>query len=214
MQLISEFNKGIRFLLCVIHIFSKYPRVVPLKDKKCVTIVNAFQIILDDSKRKPNKIWVDKGSEFYNRSMESCLQYNNIEMYSTHNKGKSVVGERFIRTLKISVYKYMTLIPKNVYIDKLIDIVNEYKNTYHRTTMKPVDVKDNTYIRTGKEVNDNDPKFQVGDHVRISKYKNIFAKGYPPNWSDEVFVIKKIKNTVPRKYVINDLTGEEIVELF
>ena len=107
--------------------------------------------------------------------MESCLQYNNIEMYSTHNKGKSVVGERFIRTLKISVYKYMTSIPKNVYIDKLIDIVNEYKNTYHRTTMKPVDVKDNTYIRTGKEVNDNDPKFQVGDHVRISKYKNHFC---------------------------------------
>ena len=118
-------------------------------------------------------------------------------MYLIHNKGKSVVAERFIRTLKIKIYKYMTSISKNVYIDELDDIVNEY-NTYHRTIkVKPVEVKDNTYIDFKKEVNDKDPKFKVGDHVRISKYKNIFAKGYTPNWSEEVFVIKKVKNTVP-----------------
>ena len=88
----------------------------------------------------------------------------------------------------------MTSISKNVYIDKLDDIVNEYNNTYHRTIkMKPVDVKDNTYIDFKKEVNDKDPKFKVGDHVRISKYKNVFAKGYMRNWSEEVFVISKIK---------------------
>ena len=80
--------------------------------------------------------------------------------------------------------------------------------------MKPIDVKDNTYIDFGKEVNDNDPKFKVGDHVRISKYKNTFAKGYPPNWSEEIFVIKKIKNIVPWTYVINDLNGEEITGTF
>ena len=128
--------------------------------------------------------------------------------------------ERFIRTLKTKIYKYMTSVSKNVYINKLDDIVKEYNNTYHRTIkVKPVDVKDNTYIdsaqlHSSKEVNDKDPKFKVGDHVRISKYKNIFAKGYMPNWSEEIFIIKKIKNTVPWTYVINDLNGEEIIGTF
>ena len=91
-------------------------------------------------------------------------------MYSTQNEGKSVVAERFIRTLENKIYKYMTSISKNVYIDKLDDTVNEYNNTYHRTIkMKPIDVKDNTYINIEKEVNDKDPKFKAGDHVRISK---------------------------------------------
>ena len=176
MQVISKSNKGFRFLLCVIHTFSKYDWVVPLKDKKGVSIVNAFQKLLDDSKRKPNKIWVDKGSEFYSRSMKSWLQKNSIEMYLTNNEGKSVVTEIFIRTIKNKIYKYMTSISKNVYIDELDDIVDEYNNTYHRTIkMKPIDVKYNTYININKEVNDKDPKFKVGDHVRISKYKNIFC---------------------------------------
>ena len=107
-----------------------------------------------------------------------------------------------------------------MYIDKFDDIVNEYSNTYHRAIkMKPVDVKDNTYIDSAelyssKEVNDKDPKFKVGNHVRISEYKNIFAKGCTPNWSEEVFVIKKVKNTLPWTYVINDLNGEEIILTF
>ena len=184
MQLISKFNKGFRFLLCVIDIFSKYSWVAPLKDKKCVSIVNTFQSILKDSNRKPNKIWVDKGSEFHNNSFKKWLQDNDTAMYSTHNEGKSVVAERFIRTLQNKTYKHMTSISKNVHIDKLDDIVNEYSNTYHRTIkIKPIDVKDNTYINICKEVNDKDPKFKVGDHVRISKYKSIFTKGYTPNWS-------------------------------
>ena len=122
--------------------------------------------------------------------MKSWLEKINIVMDSTHNEGKSVVAERFIRTIKNKIYKPMTSISKNVYIDKLDDIVNEYNNTKHTTTkMKPIDVKDNTYIDFGKEVNDNDPKLKVGDHVRISKYKNIFAKDYTPNWSEKVFAI-------------------------
>ena len=93
----------------------------------------------------------------------------------------------------------MSSISKNVHIDKLDNVVNKYNNAYHRTTkMKPVDVKDDTYFNFGKEVNDKDPKFKIGDYVRRSKYNNIFAKGYTPNWSEEVFVIKKVKNTVPR----------------
>ena len=136
-------------------------------------------------------------------------------MYLIYNGGKSVVAEKFIRTLKTKIRKYMTSVSKNVYVDKLDDIVDEYNNTYHRTTkMKTVDVKDNTYIDFKKEVNDKDPKFKVGDHVRISKYKNIFAKGYTPNWSEEVFVIKEVKNTVWWTYVINDLNGDEIIETF
>ena len=108
MQLINKFNKGFRFLLCVIDIFSKYAWVVPLKDKKGVSIVDAFQKILDKSGRKSNKIWVDKGSQFYNSSFKKWLKNNDIEMYSTHNEGKSVAAKRFIRTLKTKICKYMT----------------------------------------------------------------------------------------------------------
>ena len=213
--MLSRYNKETRFLLCVIDIFSKYSWVVPLKDKKGVSIVTAFQSILKQSNRRQNKIWVDKGSEFYNASFKKWLQDNDIVMYSTNNEGKSVLAERFIRTLKSKIYKYMTSISKNVYIDKLNDIVNEYNNTYHTTIkMKPVDVKDNTYFNTDKEIHNKDPKFKVGDRVRISKYKNIFAKGYTRNWSEEIFVIKKVKNTVPWTYVINDLNGEEITGTF
>ena len=215
MQLISKFNKGFRFLLCAIDIFSKYAWVVPLKDKKGVSIVNAVQSILKRYNRKPNKIWVDKGVEFYNRSMKSWLEKNDIVMYSTNNERKSVVAERFISTIKSKIYKYMTPISKNVYIDKLDDIVDEYNNIYNRKIkMKPFDVKDNTYIDFGKEVNDDDPKFRVADHVRISKYKTVFAKSYKPNWSEEIFVIKEVKNTVPWTYAINDLNGEEVIGTF
>ena len=179
-------------------------------------IIQLHSVELHLKTRKLNKIWVDKGSEFYSSiSFKKWLKDNDIEMYSIHNEGKFVVSKRIIRTLKTKIYKYMTSVLKNVYIDKLDDIVNEYNNTYHRTIkMKPVDVKDNTYIDFKKEVNDKDPKFKIGDHVRISKFKNIFAKRYMPNWSEENFVIKKVKNTVPWTYVINDLNGEEIIGTF
>ena len=130
--------------------------------------------------------------------MQSSRHNNDIAMYSTFNGGKSVIAERFIRTIKNKIYKYITSISKYVYIGKLDDIVDEYNNTHHRTIkMKSIDVKDNTYINIGKDVNDEGPKFQVGDHVRISKYKNIFVKVYTPNWSEELFVIKEITNTGP-----------------
>ena len=125
-------------------------------------------------------------------------------MHSIHNKGKSVVAERFIRTLQNKIFKHMTAISKNVYFNVLDDIVNKYNNTVHRTVkMKPIDVKDNTYVDSKKEVNDKDPKLKVGDHVRISQYKNIFAKGYTPNWSEEVAIISKI-----------EINGEEIIVTF
>ena len=147
--------------------------------------------------------------------MKSWLEKNDIEMYSTHNEGRSAVAEIFIRALKKEIYKYMTSISKNVYIDKLDDTVNKYNNTYHNTIkMKLVDVKPRTYIEYSKEMNYQDPKFKIGDIVTISKYKNIFAKGYVPNWSEEVFVIKEVKTTAPWTYVIGDVKGAEIVETF
>ena len=215
-QLISKYNKGFRFLLCVIDLYSKYAWVVPIKDKKGTTITNAFKTILKTSGRKPNKIWVDKGSEFYNHNFKSFLNDNNIEMYSTENEGKSVVAERFIRTLKTKIYKYMTSISKNTYIDNLQNIVDKYNNSYHRTIkMKPVDVTKDIDINYGdNNFNKNNAKFKLGDHVRISKYKNIFKKGYMPNWTEEIFVVKEVKNTVPWTYVIQDLNGDEVKGTF
>ena len=122
-------------------------------------------------------------------------------MYSARNERKSAVAWRFIRILKNKSYKYMTSISKNVHIDKLDD-------------MTPVDLKSNTYIDSSKEINKKDQKFKIGDIVRTLKYKSIFEKGYVPNWSEEVFVIKKVKSTVPWTYVISDLDGEEIVRTF
>ena len=153
MQSLSKFNKGIKYLLCAIDLFSKYAWVIPLKDKKGTSIVNAFKKIIS-KEGKPNKIWVDQGSEFYNQSFKDFLKINNMEMYSTLNEGKSVVAEKFIRTLKNKIFKHMTTISKNVYFD-------------------------------------------------------VLDEGYIPNWSEEIFVIKKVKNAVPWTYAINDLNGED-----
>ena len=140
MQSLSKYNKGIKYLLCAFDLFSKYAWVVSLKDKKGVTIANAFQKIISEG-RKPNKRWFDQGSEFYNNYFRDFLKINNIEMYSTHNEGKSVVAERFIRTLKNKIFKHMTAISKDIYFDMLDDIVNKYNNTVHKTfKMKPIEV--------------------------------------------------------------------------
>ena len=136
-------------------------------------------------------------------------------MYSTFNEGKSVVAKRFIRTLKNKIFKHMTATSKNVYFNVLDDIGNKYNNTIHRTIkMKPIDVTDDSFAEYNEESNKRNPKFKVGDYVRISTYKNIFAKGYAPNWSEEIFVIKKVKNTVPWTYAINDLNNKEIIGSF
>ena len=132
-------------------------------------------------------------------------------MYSTYNEGKSVVAERFIRTLKNKIFKHMIAISKNVYFDVLHDIVNKYNNTVHKAIkIKPIDVTSDSYAEYNEDFNKEDPKFKVGDHVRTLKYKNIFAKGCAPNWSEEVFVVSGIKNTVTWTYVVSDLNGEKI----
>ena len=197
MHLISKYNKGVRFLRCLIDDDRKYTRFVSLKDKKGITITNTCQKILDESGIIPNKTWVDHGSQFNNRSLKSWLHHNDIEMYSTHNEGKSVLAER-------SIYKHLTAVSKKLYIDDKIDeIVDKYNKTDRTIKVKLANVRSGTYTDYGVEHNDKDPKFKVDYDVRISKYKNIFAKGYCPNWYEGVFVIKKVKSTVPWTCVIN-----------
>ena len=174
MQLISKYNKGIRYLLCVIDLFSRYAWVIPVKNKKGESIVEGFKKILDDSNSKPNKIWVDHGSEFYNK-FNKFLKENDIEIYSTFNEGKSVAVETFITTLKNKIYKHMTTIGENVYFNDLDDIVKKYNKTVHSSIkMKPKDVTDDSFAEYSEETSKKSP-------IRISKYKNIFAKGYTPN---------------------------------
>ena len=215
MQSLSRKNKGIKYLLCTIDLFSKYAFVIPLKDKKRISIVNIFNKIIKQSNRKPNKIWVDQRGEFYNNVFEKWLSDNDIIMYSTYNEGKSVLAERFIRTLKNKLYKHMTAIGKNVYYDVLDNVVNKYNNTKHSTIkMKPIDVVDNNKRVYIDEHNEKDSRFEVGDRVRISKFKNIFAKGYTPNWSSEIFIVDKVNDTVPYMYNLKGLDDEEIIGSF
>ena len=135
-------------------------------------------------------------------------------MYSTYDEAKSIVAERFIRILKNKLYKHLMATGKNVYYDVLDDVVNEYNNTKHNTIkMKPIDVRDNKRVYI-EEHNEKNSRFKVGDRVRISKFKNIFAKGYTPNWSREIFIVNKIKDTVPYTYNLNDLDYEEIIGSF
>ena len=215
MQSLSKKNKNIKYLLCAIDLYSKYAFVVPLKDRKGISVTNGFNKIIKQSGRKPNKIWADQGSEFYNHVFKRWLSRNNVIMHSTYNEGKSVVAERFIRTLKNKLYKHVTATGKNVYYDVLDDIVNEYNNTKHNTIkMKPKDVGNNNKRVYIDEHNEKRSRFKVGDRVRISKFKNIFAKGYTPNWSREIFIVNKINDTVPYTYNIKDLNDEEITGSF
>ena len=151
MQLISKYSKGIRYLLCAIDLFSKYAWVAPLKDKKY-------------------KIWIDQNSEFYNNLFKKFLKENNIDMYSTYNERKSVVAERFIKTLKDKIFKHMIAVSKNVYFHVLDDIVDSCNNTFHKIIgMKPIDIKSDSYAEDNVDSNEKDPKFKVGDRVKISK---------------------------------------------
>ena len=209
MQSLSRKNKVIKYLLCAIDLYSKYAFLVPLKDKK------GINNIIKQSNKKPNKIWVDQGGEFYNNVFKKRLSDNDVIMYSTYNEGKSVVAERFIRTLKNKLYKHMTATGKNVYHDVLDDVVNKYNNTKYSTIkMKPIDVGDNNKRVYIDEHNEKDSRFKVGDRVRISKFKNIFGKGYTLNWRTEIFIVDKINDTVPYTYNLKDVNDEEIIAIF
>ena len=212
MKAFSKFNKGFNFLLLVIDIFSKYGWVLPLKNKEGKTVASALKTIFKE--RKPEKMWVDKGKEFYNKDVKDL-----IELYSTENEAKSSVVERWIRTMKEKMWKYFTDNNTNVYIDILPDLVKNYNNTKHSSIkMTPVEARKpkneltvwrNLYPDRLEAARIN-PQFSVGDKVRLSKKKALCEKGYTTRWTEETFTITKIKHTSPVTYKVADLNGEEI----
>ena len=212
MKAFSKFNQGYNFILVVIDIFSKYGWAIPLKNKEGKTVAEALKTIFKE--RKPEKMWVDKGKEFYNKDVKAL-----IELYSTENEEKSSVVERWIRTMKEKMWKYFTDNNTYTYIDILPDLVNDYNNTRHSSIkMTPVEASKkkneltvwrNLYPDRLK-IHDINPKCSVGDKVRISKKKKTFEKGYTTRWTEEIFTITKINHTSPVTYKIADLNGEEI----
>ena len=206
MQAFSKFNRGAKYLLAVIDVFSKYGWLIPLKDKMGKSVASALKSIFKE--RKPEKMWVDKGKEFYNKDVK-----DSIELYSTENEEKASVVERWIRTMKEKMWKYFKANSTNVYTNALLDLVKEYNNTKHssiKMTLVQASKKENELMVWRNlypehlEIHDLNPKFSVGDKVRISKKKKTFEKGYTTRWTEEIFTIVEVK----RKNT--DLNGEEI----
>ena len=205
-------NDGYNYLLFVIDIFRKFGWVIPLKNKEGKTVAEALKTIFEE--RKPEKLWTDKGKEFYDKNVKKL-----IEIYSTENEEKSSIVERWIRTMKEKMWKYFT--DKNTYryIDILPKLVKDYNNTVHSSTkLTPVEAsKKKNELNVWRnlypdrlKIHDLTPKFSVGDEVRISKKKKTFEKGYTTRWTEEIFTITKIQNTNPITYKVADLQGEEI----
>ena len=218
MQQFSKWNKGYRYLLMVLDVFSKYGWIVPLKDKKGETVAEAFKKIFKEG-RKPQYLWTDKGKEYYNKHVKELLDKNKITLYSTENEEKSSVCERWNRTIKTQMWKQFTIQGNTMYLDMLPKILKQYNNTKHSSIkMTPIEAskKKNEGVVYFNLYGDMEtlkqkPKFKIGDMVRISKYKRkVFDKGYTPNWSEEVFTVDKIQYTNPITYNLKDLRGEDI----
>ena len=219
MQKFAKLNKGYRYLLTSIDIFSKYSWVIPLKDKRGITIKNALQKIFKE--RKPKFLWTDRGTEFYSKQVQDLLNENNIKLYSTNNSEiKSAVIERFNRTFKNMMYKKFTENNNTIFYNILDELVNNYNNKYHSTIKM-------TPIEGSKKVNENKikniynfektkkpGKFKIGDRVRISLEKNIFEKSYETNWTEEIFEIYDIKYSNVPYYYLKDLNNEKLQGTF
>ena len=209
-------NKGYKYLLTVIDVFSKFAWAIPLKLKTGKQMIELFQDIFKE--RKPKKLWTDAGKEFINKDFKKFLTDNEIELYQTFNEGKAVVIERFNRTLKEKMWRYFTETNSNKYLDILPKLLSDYNNTIHSTIkMTPTEgskVENKNKINYVSLITKEKPKFKIGDRVRIYKYKKLFSKGYETNWTDEIFVISQINKTSPITYKIKDLNGEDIVGSF
>jgi Integrase core domain/Chromo (CHRromatin Organisation MOdifier) domain len=217
MQEWSKQNEGFRYMLNVIDIFSKYAWSIPMKDKTGITTLNSFKQIVKTSSRIPKHIWVDQGKEFYNKNMDEWLKENNIIRYSTYGEHKSCVVERFNRTLKTNMWKRFTAENTRNWINMLSKLMNNYNNKYHRTikmTPNEASLKENEIKVFNNQIPQSipirlvNPKFNIGDRVRISRTKGVFEKGYLPNWSEEIYDIHEVKNTNPFTYILKDMNGE------
>ena len=219
MQKFAKLNKGYRYLLTCIDIFSKFSWVIPLKDKKGITIKNALQKIF--KQRKCKFLWTDRGKEFYNKQVQDLLDDNNIKLYSTNNSEiKSAVIERFNRTFKNMMYKKFTENNNTIFYNILDELVNNYNNKYHSTIkMSPIEGSKKINEKKIKNIYNFEKtkkpgKFRIGDRVRLSLEKNIFEKGYDTNWTQEIFVIYDIKYSNVPYYYLKDLNNEKLQGTF
>lgn len=212
-------NKGYRYILVVINSFSKFIWALPVKRKTGEDVSAALDFILNQMTSKPKNLQTDFGKEFYNKHVQKVLEKYKIKHYSVYSNKKASIVERANRTLKSRMWKQFSFQGSYQWLHLLPKIVNDYNNTVHRTTeMKPIEVtkdNENTLLQTAysnpKVANLRTQKFKVGDFVRISKYREAFAKGYTPNWSNEVFEIRKVKLTDPITYLLQDSRGETIL---
>lgn len=210
-------NNGYKYILTVIDNFSKYAWAVPLKSKSGFEVAKMMRSIFIRDYRVPKKLQVDKGKEFYNRNFQSLMAHNQIHMYSTESNLKPCIVERFNRTLKEKMWKLFSLYGSYKWIDILSQIVLTYNNTKHRTIkMKPKDVTTENEKTIRQEIygnfivnNPTRGKYKVGDRVRISKFKHIFEKGYTPNWTTEIFTVRKELITQPVTYLLRDYQQED-----
>ena len=215
---LKKYNNGFQYIINIIDLYSRYAWSIPIKNKTGKSIVEAFNSTITQQQQKPKKLWVDNGSEFYNKIFKKWLNDNNIEMYSTFNEGKAVVIERFNRTLKNKMFKYFTANGTYKYIDILSSLINEYNNKKHSSTkLSPKSKYFNKQLSEDKKINKKNNNllplsydFKIGDKVRISKFKKKFEKGYTPNWTDEIFTIYAINMTNPVTYLIKDLNNNVI----
>ena len=204
----------------VIDVFSKYGWAVPIKTKSGIAVADALKKILRDS--KPAMLWTDKGKEFYNISVARLLKKNDIKLYSTENEEKASVVERWNRTIKTLMWKYFSANNTNRYIDILEKLIEKYNDTKHRTIgcTPRIARQPSSYERVFKKLYEKQskerrrqniiPLFQIGDTVRISRKKKTFEKGFTPNWTEELFTIRKVKETKPPTYTIQDFNGDPI----
>jgi hypothetical protein len=216
----SKLNNDFKFLITCIDVFSKFAWVVPIKNKTADAVLNGFKKILQGG-RRPLKIQTDKGKEFLNSSFKNFLVKEDIHLYSLDSELKACVVERFNRTLKEKMFRYFTYKNNYKYVEVLDHLVKSYNNSYHRTikmTPSSVTKENEKLLRETVFIVKNVPvtkiALQVGDVVRISKFKNIFAKGYTPNWTEEIFIVDKVIHRTPVVFKLRDLNGENIEGIF
>ena len=218
LQGLAKSNNHYKYLLTVIDALSKYAWAIPLKDKTGSSVLRGFKDIFKD--RKPRKLRTDAGKEFLNAPVQNYLKKEQIIFFTSKSDTKCAMVERFNRTLKSRMWRYFTATRQDRYLDVLQQLVDSYNNTIHSTTgFKPKDVTPyngekvwrNLYGKPGVT---KLPKLKVNNLVRIAKEKNVFAKGYRPNWTSEIFKIKRVKRTKEPSYTLTDLQGEDILGSF
>lgn len=221
LKTLTDFNRGYKYILTCIDIFSKHAWAIPLRNKTGLKTLKAFKTILKTSGRAPHKLQTDEGKEFLNKDFQSFLKQNDIIYFTVKSEMKASVVERFNRTLKTKMWKYFTDKNTSTYIDVLPDLLESYNSTYHRSIkMKPIDVNHENSRRVWENLYGYEKpvkvnyKFQPGDLVRISMTKLTFKKGYLGNWSEEIFKIKQQIPRIPVVYRLNDLNNKTIEGIF